>query len=605
MSKKNNKRSNSSKIDKNENLGIFPKLTSGLNPFIIIALICVIIYIKAPGFEFSGFDDGLLISMNVDYLKDMGNISDAFKKDAFIKDLNSPFYRPLQTVSFIVDTNIGEAKPAVYHITNVLIHICISLLLFVMFCKFKFNKITALFGAMLFALNPLLVHTVSWIPARGDLLLNLFGIISVIFWLNYIKSDKFQDLVLSGAGLLLSAFSKEVGLILPVIFVLIYYFEFKKIDFSKLVFPALIWIGVIAIYFMMRNEAITYQTKSNVYSLDILIQNIPTLFEFISKFITGFNLSPVSSFTAISTISGAIFTILIILFAFKEKKINSPYFIIGFTWLILFLIPTMMFKHAMSDYSYNYLEHRAYLPLIGLIIMILGFINDKLELKTSKNLIIILSGILIIFSVVSLIHTEVYRNPFNFYDAAISRNPGSALSYYNRGVAYRNIGNQNAAFSDYNKALEIFPGYADARYDRGNYYQNQQKYDLALKDLNEAVRIKPDYYQVYNNLAIVYGTLGNYKKTIEILTKALSFNPNFAEAYNNRGFAYALSKKPIEAMEDFNKAISLKPNFPDALQNRGNLKFETGDKNGACEDWSIASKLGSKAAQKFFNLKCK
>ncbi len=46
------------------------------------------------------------------------------------------------------------------------------------------------------------------------------------------------------------------------------------------------------------------------------------------------------------------------------------------------------------------------------------------------------------------------------------------------------------------------------------------------------------------------------------------------------------------AIRDENKFIKLKPNYAEAYSGRGLLKFELGDKQGACQDWSKAGELG-------------
>jgi tetratricopeptide (TPR) repeat protein len=54
---------------------------------------------------------------------------------------------------------------------------------------------------------------------------------------------------------------------------------------------------------------------------------------------------------------------------------------------------------------------------------------------------------------------------------------------------------------------------------------------------------------------------------------------------------YAL-KDFQEAIQDFEKAIEIDPYFAKAYNNRGLVKFNLGDKNGACLDWNKADELG-------------
>lgn len=52
------------------------------------------------------------------------------------------------------------------------------------------------------------------------------------------------------------------------------------------------------------------------------------------------------------------------------------------------------------------------------------------------------------------------------FNEVLKVNPGEALAYYNRGLAYQNKGQYDRAISDYNKAIEIDPGDAKVYYSK-------------------------------------------------------------------------------------------------------------------------------------------
>jgi len=159
-------------------------------PFIVISILVIFSYIKVFNFDFSGLDDKLLLITNFDFFKDLSNIPAAFETDAFIKDLNSPFYRPIQTVSFIIDSQFIGDKPdtTVFHFVNMLIHILNSILVYIFLKKVQNNDKVSLLLGLIYAVNPLFVLTVAWIPARGDLLVATFIFSSFIFWIDYINN---------------------------------------------------------------------------------------------------------------------------------------------------------------------------------------------------------------------------------------------------------------------------------------------------------------------------------------------------------------------------------------------------------------------------------
>src|SRR4051812_37087282 len=85
-----------------------------------IALAVGAVYSTALGFHFIGFDDTDILKHRYFIIGDLSKIKVAFTTDAFL-GTNGSFYRPLQTVSFMLDALIGGPSPFIYHFTNLLL----------------------------------------------------------------------------------------------------------------------------------------------------------------------------------------------------------------------------------------------------------------------------------------------------------------------------------------------------------------------------------------------------------------------------------------------------------------------------------------------------
>ena len=122
-------------------------------------------------------------------------------------------------------------------------------------------------------------------------------------------------------------------------------------------------------------------------------------------------------------------------------------------------------------------------------------------------------------------------------DRAIAKsNRVIAEVYYNRGTAYKNIGNYRQAIEDLNRAIEIKPDYAEAYINRGVTYNLLGSYRQAIEDLNRAIEIKPGYVGPYNNRARVYLTQGDNISGCRDARKACELgNCKLLEAANTRG----------------------------------------------------------------------
>lgn len=575
-------------------------LTKRYTPYLIIGLAVIIAYSKAPSFDFSGLDDKLIIFQNFNFLKDLSNIPKAFNTDAFISNINSPFYRPLQTVSYIFDTQFVGDRPVafIYHLVNIIFHLLNSFFLYVLFNNFQNNKLISLILSLIYSVNPLFVHTVAWIPARGDILVNTFIILSFIFWIKYLNTQKSNFLYLNSLFFIMALFSKEIAGTTPLLFLFYQYLKDKNnFEIRKIIKPIIFWGICILIYFLLRRTAVTSNYSEGLYNIDNLFQNLPTIFEFISKFVLGINLSPLPDFNLFVTYSGFLILVVISLYLYFYKNFDFKPILFGILWIFVFLLPTLMFKHGLGEFAYKYLEHRAYLPLIGFLFILIPIINNLILTDQNNYKKISILILILYYTLHTYVYSETYRNPFNLYTRAIETNPKSAMAYYNRGVNLRNENKINEAFRDINKALEIYPNYVEALYDRAILYHNSNQINLAAKDYERYLMFKPNNYIALNSLAVIYGMNGRYNDALILLNRCIKLMPNNPAAYNNRGYALFLQKKINEALNDFNTALTLNNRFADAYLNRGNLYYEIGKKSEACIDWQNALNFGNQAAK--------
>jgi len=184
---------------------------------------------------------------------------------------------------------------------------------------------------------------------------------------------------------------------------------------------------------------------------------------------------------------------------------------------------------------------------------------------------------------------------------ALEINPELALAYSNRGGAYLTLGNLDAAMADLNKALEINPELALAYSNRGGAYLNLGNYEAAMADFNKALEINPELAEAYGNRGGAYNDLGNLDAAMADFNKALEINPELAEAYGNRGLAYNNLGNLDAAMADFNKALEINPELALAYLNRGLAYNNLGNLDAAMADFNKALEINPELALAYNN----
>ena len=75
------------------------------------------------------------------------------------------------------------------------------------------------------------------------------------------------------------------------------------------------------------------------------------------------------------------------------------------------------------------------------------------------------------------------------YTRIILREPQNADAYFNRGLAYKNVGRSELALTDYDAAIELDPGHRKAYFDRANILYDQALYGDALLSYFKALKL--------------------------------------------------------------------------------------------------------------------
>ncbi len=75
------------------------------------------------------------------------------------------------------------------------------------------------------------------------------------------------------------------------------------------------------------------------------------------------------------------------------------------------------------------------------------------------------------------------------YTRIIQRKPKNADAYFNRGLAYKNVGQTEQALSDYEAAIELDPAHRKAYFDRANILYDQGHYGDAVRAYVKALQL--------------------------------------------------------------------------------------------------------------------
>ncbi len=118
-----------------------------------------------------------------------------------------------------------------------------------------------------------------------------------------------------------------------------------------------------------------------------------------------------------------------------------------------------------------------------------------------------------------------------------------------------------------------------------------KQYEEAAVLFGKAARLRTGWKDPLVERGKLNSKLGRFREAIEDFNQALVVDPHDAFVLTFRGHAFQSLNQLNEARADLDEAIRLDPSLAEAYMNRGNLKWHSGDKAGAKDDFAMSHAL--------------
>ncbi len=464
-------------------------------------------------------------------------------------------YIPLTVLSFAVEHHFFGYRPWVYHLTNLLLHLGVVVLVYVLALRLNFGHHAALLAALLFAVHPMHVESVVWVTQRKDVLYSFFYMLALWQYVVYVQEQRtaaFIRTIIFGA---LSVLSKPMALSLPLVLCLLDWYQKRpltgRLVLEKCVLAMTVWPVAWQTY-IMNMRSVDFQFPQSVLIWAWCLVFYILKFIFPAELLVLYQLpQPVS---LQNPEYGAAIVLLLALIVFLVRFNRSRLMIFAFGYLLLSVFFLLRFdnKQDLTVVADRFM----YLPSLGVCILA-GWAIAKAMEWSSKNKremqrFILGCVVLIVFTLCVLTHIRVgmWGNEEALW--------GQVARRYDSGMAHTQL---------------------------GNYYLKQKKWAKALQHYEAAVKRLPAYSKPYSNRGIVLLKSGFYQDAIRDFTKAIELDqvPS-AVTFNNRGYAYMLLQDHTSALGDYNRAIALDDKYLPAYLNRATLYKNRGSFGLCLED---------------------
>jgi tetratricopeptide (TPR) repeat protein len=603
------------------------------------------VYWQVDKFDFISFDDHQYVSKNPHVMSGLNKKNLLWAFTTF----EAANWHPLTWLSHALDCQIYGEKPAGHHLSNLILHIANTLLLFFILRLMTGSMWKSALVAALFGIHPLHVESVAWISERKDLLSTFFMFLSLFCYSSYAVRKKrafyFGALFMFAIGLL----AKPMIVTLPFVFLLLDFWplrrynefpeqilEFSNTSFKKKLlllcaekWPFLILTIASCVVTVLAQHTGLAIVKTNELSLLPRIENsVISYVNYIGKMFWPTHLSffyphPVRLpsfwilFFACVLLAGVTF------FAVLNLK-KRPYILIGWLWYIGTLIPVIglvqVGSQAMADrYTYT--------PLIGLFIIVAWLLHEFTYQNRFLKIAAIAFSLVILFiiSITARIQAGYWKNDLvlanhgiavtndNFLAYSIKGNfmltqnrysealyclqksialrPAQTTPRLNVGLIYLRQKKPREAIAVLNELLAMDSNYTLANLNCGNAYQMIGDLKSAIRCFRRAIAADSSFTAALHNLGVTYGTIKDYPQCRQFLLEAVRTNPNDAESYFWLGKCCFYDNNVEEAILWYKKSIALVSDFPDSHRKLGEAYNSCGRRDLAITEFSIADSL--------------
>jgi protein O-mannosyl-transferase len=549
----------------------------------------LLVYVWTIPFGFTHCDDDSIIVENHEQIRDFSRVSHAFT-DSF-----GGLYRPILQVSFIADAVRGGTDPHTYHLSNVIYHLVASLLVLAVLRRLIDSERAALFLSLFFTCHPLLVQAVVWIPGRNDLIVTIFVLLSFVGLDSLAKNNRPLWYAVHFSAFCLALFSKESAAFFPLLCIF-YLVAFKKerIFSRRMLILASGWTGLGILWLVARFSAGDILSHPNEIGVNAFLKSYPALPALLGKLILPLRLSGLATFDPLSITAGIVLAAVAVSLAFILKKSDRRMLLLGLLWYLLFLLPTLFYRVKGADDHYDYLEHRAYLPMLGFL-LVAGEFLPRLGVSFRKRPVQILSVVLLVLlSAGSIVYSRSFKDEMTFWQAAKNADPeranfhsvlgelffkrgeigkaeacflrakdvsvgGDPFIDYNLGIVYKKKKEPEKALAMLGQAVAAQPDNPLFVFSLGKAFFENNRLDDAEKQFLKTIALEPRYFQAYVFLVGLYDRTGRLEKAVETCHALLDAEPGYSQALHFLVELYSKQRKWDKVAEIREKIVEIEP----------------------------------------------
>ena len=554
-----------------------------------LTLLVALAYFNALGNDFC-FDDRPFIEKSED-IHDIHDVPGLFGIGT-----GKISYRPVRQASYAIDLHFWGLEPFGFHLTNIVLHGIVTLLVFAAVWRFFRDPKLGLVSAAIFALHPIHTESVTYISGRKDVLCTLFVLLAFLLMVRLRTGWRELGLVSRAghvAGIALTSLlawgSKEMALaLLPIAILLHLMLQIRETNDGRptwinrrdllavahrnryaiglllVALPFIVWAG----FQFVRGTHATwhggtpwnnFQTVARVHLLYLFRMVSPTKligdYHAHSFRITDspFDLEAALGFLVIAGIVGGA------LLATRKAFALS----VGIIWYFAALLPVSHIRPHHELVAERFL----YLPSIGFCIALAAIFVHFLQSKWKRPAAVALIVLLAAYGARTHYRNRDWKNDLTFWAVTKEQAPRNARAHIYHAYNLFYGGKPSKAIAVMHDGLEIIPDYYDGHYNLAVMYERVTDYRNAIAHYQKELDVY-HHESAYFNLGLLYSKLHKYAEAQTTFEKMLEHFKPTSDALYYLGQVCEAQSKTEEAKRWYRKCIARKGDFAAKAEKR-------------------------------------
>lgn len=512
-----------------------------------------------------------------------------------------PAHRPVRSASYAFDYALSGLDPWGYHVSNIAYHALSAIVVFLIAQALCSRTVTALFTALLFAVHPIQTEAVTYLSGRRDVLSGLFVLLGVYLFIQYRRTGRVGYLALVLPVYPLAFFTKESGIILPLLC-----FSYDAV--SRIRAEASghgngvsslrkAWVAARAalgegwrVYLPFILLAVGFASYTLLYAREsrqmtyyggsfgltmltearVVVQYIRLLvFPLTLNADYSYNAFPVTTSWADPAALSAVLMLVALGYAALRALPSLPLVTFGGVWFFVALLPVAQIvpHHELMA------EHFLYIPSVGFCLAIAALLDPLLDRpRAVPALYTSVLTALLLLSLRTVWRNADWKDDLTLWSKTVQTAPQAARVRNNLGAAYLRRGELLRAEQELDVAVRIKPDLAVAHGNLGKIALDRGDVERAERELQTALRLREEDLIPRLWLGAVLVRQGRMAEAEQQFRTVLHRPPYDAYAHNNLGVLFAKSGRSAEAEAAFQAALTRMPDLAEARQNLARLR---------------------------------